>query len=129
MRRLDRFKLLQLFGDGKDISYFSAVYLGVHYFKVSQTKFEKLLRQSLEDGLIKLVETPEIIKLKKSEDYIIIKEMYNYQLTPRGDECLRCEQISRAGDVSYYKYFDRSVNGKHGAQKYSPMPTDKRPNE
>lgn len=110
LKRLDRYKILQIFGDGNPHNWFEVINLGVRHLKLHQYKFEKLFKRCMEYNLIKR----EWRAYANKDDY--------YTITPKGDECLRGEAIARAGDVSYYKYFDRSIKGKWGLDKFAPIP-------
>jgi hypothetical protein len=107
--RIQRYKLLQIFGDGKPHNWFEVIFFGVQFLKVRQSFFEKLFTRALEYGL--LVRLGQASNTKDD----------NYQITAKGDECLRGEQMSRAGDPSYYKYFDRSIDGAFGLNHYAPL--------
>lgn len=107
MSREQRFKFLSLFGDAKPYNWFRVVFFGVKYLKVSQAQFERWLQRSIvDDGLVKRVGKAANYK---DDDYII---------TAKGDECLRNEQISRGGDYSYFKTFDRTPKS---AERLAPV--------
>lgn len=134
MTRIERFKFLQIFGDGNQHNWFQVVFLGVQFLKVHQTKFEKIFKKALSDGIIRRVDTTEtlLVKAQMEEHKVglfvgLDWERYDYVITMPGDECLRNEQIKRDGDVSYYKYYDRSVHGANGVDKYAPLPPGFRP--
>jgi len=114
MRRLERFKFLQVFGDGNPHNWFEVIFLGVQFLKVKQDHFENLFKRALENNLIRR-------QFKNStwngDEYLI---------TPRGDLCLREEQIARAGNYSYYKNYDRTVHGKWGVDHFAPLPKNMR---
>ena len=110
MRRLERFKFLQLFGDGQPHDWFNTIFLGVKYLNVHQNKFEKLFKSALENGLVRRVYKAAQCK----DDQYIIAE--------RGEECLREEQIARGGNYEYYKKYDRSVHGQYGVDHFAPLP-------
>ncbi len=110
MRRLERFKVLQLFGDGKPHNWFETIFLGVQYLKVHQNEFERLFRRTVENNLVRRVYKASSYK----DDYYILAE--------RGEQCFREEQIERGGDYSYYKNYDRSVHGKYGVDHFAPLP-------
>ena len=97
MRRLERFKLLQLFGDGQPHNWFNTIFLGVQYFKVHQDEFERLFKRMLENNLLRRLYK----KAHWKDDEYIIAE--------RGEDCLRDEQIARGGDYEYYKKYDLYV--------------------
>jgi hypothetical protein len=127
LTRIKRYQVLAIFGDNKPHDWFNVMFLGVNFIKdcthsnakghnkncgVHQKNVECWVKKCLADGLIKQVE-PEKIKVIKQETfttgigYVIGWEEYDYQLTPKGDECLRNEQMARGGDSFYYKGFDR----------------------
>ena len=110
MYRLERFKILQLFGDGQPHDWFNTVFLGVKYLDVNQTEFERLFKRALENSLVR-----RVYKAAHWKDD-------NYIIAERGEECLRDEQIARGGDVEYYKKYDRSVHGKYGVDHFAPLP-------
>lgn len=110
MRRLERFRLLQLFGDGKPHDWFNTVFLGVTHLKVHQDEFESLFKRTLENGLVRRMYNKANWK---DDDYI---------LAPRGEGCLREEQIDRGGDYEYYKKYDRSIHGQYGVDHFAPLP-------
>lgn len=113
LTRERRYKLLQLFGDGKPHDWFSTIFLGVNYLKVRQSDFEELLRQAvIENALIKRCGLAPTVK----DD--------SFQLTDKGDECLRVENIQRSSgsEYDYYKNFDRTQHGSHGLDHYAPLP-------
>lgn len=129
MTREERFKFLSIFGDGQPHDWFNVVFLGVQYLDVHQKTFEQFFRQALEDQLIQKVETEKVrIEKRFAENkneglaYIIGWEEYSYKIDAKGDTCLRREQISREGDYSYYKDFDRSLTGSHGLDHFAPLP-------
>lgn len=122
------FSFLCLFGDGKPQTWWSIVYLGTISLKVHQYKFEKLFKRMLEYGLIYRVSNDRIKtfskdKLEAKSEFWVGPSWkdYDYRITEKGDACLRDTQIRRGGDYSYYKYFDRSISGKHGVNKYAPI--------
>lgn len=129
MTRIQRFKFLQVFGDGNPHNWYEVIFLGVQFLKIHQAKFEVVFKTALADGIIRRVETKETkaehAKMADHESGIFVGPdwtRYEYVITPSGDECLRNEQIKREGDVSYYKYYDRSLTGQNGLQKYAPLP-------
>lgn len=129
MTRLQRFKFLQVFGDGNKHSWFNVVWLGVQFLKVRQSAFENMFKEALAYDLIRRVPTDEVradlVKMADHKTGIFVGldwTRYEYVIAPKGDECLRNEQIAREGDVSYYKYYDRSLEGANGLQKYAPIP-------
>lgn len=133
MTNEQRFKLLQVFGDAKPHGWFEVIYLGVHYLRTHQSKFEKYFRLMLEYGLIYRIQTPKTLARYQEKDTVKTGiwigpdwKDFDYLITPKGDECLRAEQIRRGGDVSYYKYFDRSVDGRWGVNHFKPLPGNMR---
>jgi hypothetical protein len=114
MRRIERYKLLQIFGDGQPHNWFEVINLGVRFLKIHQYDFESLFQQAIIDnGLIVRCSNHNFYK----DD--------DYKITPKGDSCLREEQIARDGDYSYYKHYDRTIDGQYGANHYSPLPIKK----
>jgi len=121
MTNIERFKFLSIFGDSKSHTWFEVIYMGVIHLRVKQKYFEeKIFKKMLFNDLIKQYETDQIKEIKKRDSYILTWKDYEYIITPKGDECLRNEQIKRHGDVSYYKYYDRSVDGKWGLNHFAP---------
>ena len=110
MRRLERFKILQLFADGKPHNWFENTFLGVKHLKVSQNEFERLFKRALENNLVRRVYS----KVHYKDDEYIITDL--------GEECFRAEQIMRGGDYSFYKHYDRSVSGEYGVDHFAPLP-------
>lgn len=137
MSRLERFHFLSYFGSGLAIPYFQAIQIGTLYISNPTTQvrydiritkrnkgqayyqweFERMFNKALADGLIKRVENARIKAMKLEEFFLIEKEDYDYQITEKGDACLRAEQIQRDGDYSFYKNFDRTLDG---AAKINP---------
>ena len=134
MKRLEQYNFVALFGDGKEHSWFEVINLGVRLFKVHQRDFErKFFKKGLEYGLIKQIPTKEVNRLQinkqNHEEGIFVGvdwRLFNFVITPKGDECLREEQIKRLGDYNYYKTFDRTVDGPNGVQKFAPINRVKR---
>jgi hypothetical protein len=133
-KRYSIFQLLCLFGDDKPHGWVETINLGtrlfVNYpagkFKTHQAKFEAFLQKAIEYGIIDMTPTDYIINARKQTRYMISKEDYNYKLSKKGDELLRQEQAERESDKAfYYRQFDRTVEGKFGADYFSPLtPTD-----
>lgn len=104
--------------------------MGVQFLKLHQTVFERdVFKKSLEAGLVRRVENKNVKAMlaqgEQRKDGIWVGPdwtQYDYIITPLGDSCLREEQIARDGDPSYYKYFDRSLTGENGLNKYAPLP-------
>jgi hypothetical protein len=136
MRRIERYNFLSIFGGGKPIDYVSLIQIGTLHFanpqnrkdiyigsstfsnaKTFQQVFERILYEAIEYGLVKRVENYRTRQLRLQPTYQISKEDWDYQITQRGDECLRIEQIERAGDYSFYKKFDRTLDS---AAKINP---------
>ena len=128
MKRIHRYNLLSLFGDLKPKNYFIALQLATLHFAnplnrsslwgserlaknaYMSEKIEGMFKQLLEDGLIKRVETEAIKQSRTKDTYLISLREYDLQLTERGEECLRFEQIARSGDYNYYKNFKGTLN-------------------
>lgn len=137
MTRLERFHLLSYFGSGKAIPYFQTIQIGTLYISNPITKvrydihitkkkdgkrfyqweFERMFNSALIDGLIQKVDNERTKALRLQDAYLIEKEDYDYKISEKGDSCLRDEQIERAGDYSFYKNFDRSLDS---AAKINP---------
>ena len=134
MKRIERFKFLQVFGDGKPHNWFEVVFLGVQFLKVHQSYFEKVFKTALAYDLIRRVPTAAVYqmldKMEKSKSGIVLGPSwmdYEYQISPRGDACLREEQILRGGEHSYYDQFDRSLTGSKGLDHFAPLPKGLKP--
>lgn len=134
MKRVERFKFLQIFGDGKSHNWFEVIFLGVQFLKVHQTYFERLFKTALSYDLIRRVSTPAVeLRLREGANHttgIWIGPSwmdYEYVISPRGDACLREEQIARDGDVPYYSQFDRTIDGQHGLDHFAPLPKGIKP--
>ena len=137
MTRLERFHLLCYFGSGKAIPWVQAIQIGTLYIADPQTKvhndihitkkingkayyqieFIRMFHEGLRCGLIKRVENDNIRALRLQDSYLIEEQDWDYQITAKGDECLRYEQIQRDGDYSFYKGFDRTLDS---AAKINP---------
>lgn len=133
MTRLERYHLLSYFGSGKPIPYFQVIQIGTLYIANPMTKvrhdiritkrkkgraffqweFQRMFNEALKKGLIKRVENDRIKKMRLDESYVITPEDWDYQITKKGDSCLRNEQIERSGDPFYYKGFDRTADNKY----------------
>lgn len=133
MTRLERYHLLCYFGGGKPIPYYQVIQIGTLYIsdpsqKVRydihitkrkqgqayyQWEFERMFRCGLKDGLIKRMDNDNTNSMRREKVYLIEEQDFDYQITEKGDECLRNEQIARAGATGYYKYFDRQVDSKY----------------
>ena len=107
MTRLERYNFLCLFGDNRPHNWYNIIFLSVHAMKKHQKIIEGYIKKFLEDGLIKRVDNPEVINDRLKKQYVISPDMFLYQITSKGDECLRNEQAIRTGDNFYYKGFDR----------------------
>lgn len=135
MTRIQRYKFLQIFGDGKPHSWYEVINLGVRLLKVHQYTFENdIFTKALSDGLIYRTDTPETLATKAKQEqhtsgYFLGNNWtdYDYTITPKGDECLRNEQIARDGDYSYYRNYDRTVHGKYGVDHFAPLPPGFKP--
>jgi len=113
MTRLERYNFLCVFGDNKPHDWYNVIFLSVHSMKKHQKTIEGYLKKFLEDGLIKRVDSPEVVNDRRKDKYIISSDMFLYQLTKRGDELLRNEQMARGGDNWYYKGFSRKPENKY----------------
>jgi hypothetical protein len=135
MKRIHRYNLLSLFGDLKSKQYIIALQLATLHFAnplnraslwgserlakdaYMSEKIEKMFKQLLEDGLIKRVETEAIKHTKTKDTYLISIREYDLQITDKGSDCLRMEQIARDGSYDYYKKFDGTLDS---AKKINP---------
>lgn len=108
MTRLERYNFLCVFGDNRPHDWYNIIFLSVHAMKKHQKAIESYLKKFLEDGLIKRVDSEEVINDRRKNSYVITPDMFLYQLTDRGDKLLRYEQIARGGEPFYYKGFDRT---------------------
>lgn len=136
MTRLERYYFLGVFGGGNALDYVSLVQIGTlhlanpqnvkdiyvgsrtfsnarHYQQV----FERMFKEALEYGLVMRVENEKTKALRLQPEYQISPMDWSYKITKKGDECLRAEQIERAGDYNFYKNFDRTVDS---AAKINP---------
>jgi hypothetical protein len=135
MKRIHRYNLLSLFGDMKPKNYFIALQLATLHFSnplnrsslwgnerlarnaYMSEEIEKMFKHLLEDGLIKRVETEAIKQARTKDTYLISLREYDLQITERGEDCLRMEQIARAGEYNYYKNFKGTLDS---AKKINP---------
>jgi hypothetical protein len=136
MTRLERYYFLGILGGGRPIDYISLVQIGTLHLanpqnvkdiwpgsktftkvKTYQAAFERMLKEALENDLVMRVENAKIKALRLEPEYQISKFDWSYQISPKGDECLRNEQIERAGDYNYYKNFGRTTES---AKKINP---------
>jgi hypothetical protein len=117
MTRLERYNLLCIFGDGRAHTYVNVIFLGVGSMKIPQYKFEKILSRALEYGLVKRVDSVDSVALRTRKQYVIDPACFDFQITSKGDEILRLEQIERKGDYNWYKNFDRTDAAR---DKFSP---------
>lgn len=106
----DTHRLLALFGDAQEHSFFETVKLGSILLKVSDRKLEKIFKR-------KLLENEWVSRCHKSWS----PRLDFYKLTSKGDECFRATQIARISrgrhtdeQLNYFRNFDRSLEGKHG---------------
>ena len=113
MTRLERYNFLCVFGDAKSHDWYNIIFLSVHAMKKHQKTIEGYLKKFLEDGLIKRIDSPEVINDRLKEKYVIPPDMFLYQLTDRGDSLLRYEQMARGGENYYYKNFNRTPSDKY----------------
>jgi hypothetical protein len=135
MKRIHRYNLLSLFGDLKSKPYIIALQLATLHFAnrlnraslwgserlarnvYMSEEIEKMFKQLLADELIKQVETEAIKHTKTKNTYLISLREYDLQITERGEDCLRMEQIARDGSYDYYKKFDGTLDS---AKKINP---------
>jgi hypothetical protein len=135
-KRQNVFNLLCLFGDDKPHSWLEVVNLGTrlfldvpiqnHKYKTHQDKFEAFLQKAIEYGIIEMIPTPYVIKVRTRDSYMISKHDFNYKLSAKGDKLLRQEQAEREADRAfYYNMFDRTVDGPNGVDRFAPLtPTE-----
>lgn len=105
-------KLLAIFGDGNEHSFFEACNLGRILFKKNNRQVWNLFkRKLLEYGLLK--------RMYKSWS----PHLDFYKLSEKGDECFRAVQINRiqrgrhTDDViRHFRHFNRQKTGKYGIQ-------------
>lgn len=130
MTRLERYHFLCYFGGGNPIPWAQVIQIGTLYIADPTTKirydiritkrkggkvfyqweFQRMLSDGLRNGLVKKVENAYTKAMRLQPAYLIEEQDYDYQITEKGDECLRAEQMARAGDTGYYKYFKRDPN-------------------
>ena len=130
MKRKERFKFLQLFGDKQTHDYFNIVFLGVTHLKMRQSYFEdKIFKKALLHGLISRVDNKSTLAIKNNffnpkegVAYAITWQQFDYILTDLGDKCLREELLEREGESDFTRNFDRSTEGKYGLDRYAPIP-------
>jgi hypothetical protein len=117
LKRIDRYLLLQIFGDGKPHSWNEVVWFCIVRLNLKPKQISPFLQNAvINHQLIKRVGFTSDLK---GDSFII---------TTKGDECLRDEQIARDGDYTYYKFFDRTVDGEWGVNKFAPIPKKYRQN-
>ena len=137
MTRLEQYHFLCCLGNGLTIPWKQLIELGSAYMANPQLKVrydiritkrqngksyyswevERMLKDALENGLVKQIEPDGIRQRKLQNSYVITPQEYSYKISPKGDECLRMEQIARAGDYSFYHNFDGTVDS---AKKINP---------
>ena len=135
MKRIKRFNLLSLFGDLKPKSYDISLQLATLHFAnplnrstiwgseriakdtYMSVEIEKMFKKLLEDGLIKRVENDRIKRIRLADSYQVSPRDWDLQITQKGEDCLRGEQIARAGDYSYYHNFKGTIDS---AKKINP---------
>lgn len=130
MTRIQRYKFLQMFGDALPHSWYEVIFLGCQHLKMHQYVFEaKIFKRALTDGIIQRVESKESqimhVAMAEHDSGFFVGpawQQYDYKITAKGDECLRNEQISRDGDYTYYKKYDRTVHGQYGVDHFAPLP-------
>lgn len=122
MKRELRFKFVSLFGDGQPHPPMEQIRLASVLFHTTLIEAQQIIFRGLREGFIEWRDTDRIRNIKSSGDYVIPWFYHDLVISKKGDECLRMEQIARGGDYSYYKNYDRSVHGDHGAAKYAPAP-------
>jgi hypothetical protein len=113
LTRIRQYQILAIFGSGQPRSWVNTIWLGVGSMQIPQWEFEKLLNRCMEYGLIKRIDSVDSAKLRQFNEYVISAPSYDFQITEKGDQCLRNEQISRGGDSFYYKGFDRTASDKY----------------
>jgi len=105
-------KLLAIFGDGQEHSFFEACMLGSVLLKKNNRQVWNIFkRRLLEYGLLKRV-------YKSWSPHLDF-----YKLSEKGDECFRAVQINRiqrgrhTDDViRHFRHFNRKTTGKYGVE-------------
>ena len=105
----DTHRLLALFGDAKEHSFYDTVKMGCILLKVPERKLEAIFKR-------KLLAHGWVRRCHKSW----APHLDMYQLTPKGDECFRAVQtwrITRSGhtdaSLDHFRNFDRTPAGAH----------------
>lgn len=110
LKRLDRYHFLQIFGDAKPHSWTEVGWFCLVRMNLKPKEVIPFVQNIvINHGLIK--------RLNKYEEF----KMDSFIITTKGDQCLREEQIARQGDYTFYKYFDRTVKGKWGLDRFAPL--------
>src|ERR1035437_9350396 len=135
MRRIQRYHTLAVLGDLKPHSYIQVIHIGTLHIanplnrseiwgseRIPKTKyatdvFELWLKKLINDGLIVMLENDRIKRIRIQEEYQIASQDYDLQLTEKGRDCLAMEQIARAGDYTFYKKYDGTLDS---AKKINP---------
>lgn len=124
-----RFRFLSIFGDGQQHPWVEVIQLGQYYVDpknvVSHRVVTRHLKRALEDGLISRLDNDRTKLERLNGFYVLEPREFDYKITEKGDACIRAEQIARGGDYRYYKYYDRSVHGSWGADKFAKVPGQK----
>ena len=137
-KRENVFKILCLFGDNLEHPWMEVINLGtrlfldspVNGFKTHQAKFEAFFAKAVNNGLVDVIDTPEVRRLRDIEKPVsghyttpmISKEDFNYKLSKKGDKMLRQEQAERTGDSFFFNLYDRGVDTPFGVDKFAPLP-------
>jgi len=105
-------RLMSIFGDNKEHSFFEIVNFGSVLLKKSNRTVEKIFYRSICDNAW-------VRRLHKSWS----PRLDFFQLTPKGDLAYRAEQLARLSRTKltndmyrHYKYYTREVGGKWGAE-------------
>lgn len=112
MLNSDIHKLLIVFGDGKQHSFFEVATLGGLLLKKSDRKVEKLFKRHL-------LENEWVRRCWKAYD----PRLDFYEFTPKGDAFFREVQIFRVtrgghteDTIRHFRHFNRGLKGKYGVE-------------
>jgi hypothetical protein len=128
MRRIQRYHALAVLGDLKAHPYMQVIHVGTLHVsnplnrseiwgseRIPKTMyatdvFEGWIKELINSGLVKFVETEKIKQIRLQPEYQIALQDYDLQLTSKGRDCLAMEQIARHGDYGYYKNFQGTLD-------------------
>lgn len=135
MRRIQRYNLLSVLGDMKNHPYAQVVNLATLHFSNPLNRkdiwgseripnkaymsivIEQMIKRLFDDGLIKRVDTEVIKNARLQKEYQLSPLDYDLVLTEKGRALLGDEQIARAGDYSWYKRYQGTLDS---AKKINP---------